>query len=202
MTPNFLNQLRSQISSPLISMFCKKYEENDALLKKTIDTSICTVLIGLNSIKDNTILYNKVIESITLTEFFNSLEYDNGKLSSINYSFEHEGLVALNLIFSNKKGRISEMISNEIGVKSGTAGAVLNFAVMLILSNFKNETDGAVIEENLNSDKKGLLSIIPEGIRIILGYPNFEYEDAHYTADSITKTNLKTHFFNKIFKQS
>lgn len=202
MTPIFLNQLRSQLSPPLISMFCKKYEENDVLLKRSIDTSICTVLIGLNTIRDNIALYNKVIESITMTEFYNSLEYDNGKLSSINYSFEHEGLSPLNLIFSNKKERISEMISNEIGIKSGTAGAVLNFAVMLILSNFKNKTDDT-IQENLNSEKKGLLSIIPEGIRIILGYPNFEYEDTtHYTSDTISKTNLKTHFFSKIFKLS
>lgn len=200
MTPIFLNQLRSQISPPLISIFCKKYEENDILLKKSIDTSICTVLIGLNTIKDNIILYNNVIDSISFTEFYNSLEYDNGKLSSINYSFEHEGLVALNLIFSNKKGRISEMISNEIGIKSSTAGAVLNFAVMLILSNFKNREDD--IQENLISEKKGLLSIIPEGIRIILGYPNFEYEDTHITADPISKTNLKIHFLSKIFKLS
>jgi hypothetical protein len=71
-------------------MFCKKYEENDVLLKKSIDTSICTVLIGLNTIKDNIALYSNVIESITPTEFFNSLEYDNGKLSSINYSFEKD----------------------------------------------------------------------------------------------------------------
>jgi hypothetical protein len=91
------------------------------------------------------------------------------------------------------------MISNEIGIKSGTAGAILNFAVMLILSNFKNETDDS-IQGILNSEKKGLLSIIPEGIRIILGYPNFEYEDTHYNADTIAKTNLKTHFFSKIFK--
>ena len=201
MTPNFLNQLRSQISSPLISLFCKKYEENEVLLKKSIDTSICTVLIGLHTIKDNTALYTKVMESIATTEFFNSLGYDNGKLSSINYSFEHEGLVPLSLIFSNKKGRISEMISNEIGIKSGTAGAVLNFAVMLILSNFKNEAPDT-IQENMNSEKKGLLSIIPEGIRIILGYPNFEYEDTHCTTDSIAKTNLKTHFFSKIFKHT
>lgn len=196
MTPILLNQLRSIITSPLISMFCKKYEENEILLKKSIDTSICTVLIGLDNIIENPSLYDNVIECVTFTEFYKTIEYDNGKLSSINYSFEREGLIPLNLIFSSKKGRISEMISNEVGIKSATAGAVLNFAVMLILSHFKNEKQKISIQDNLNSDKKAILNTVPEGIRIILGYPNFECEDTYYNADTLVKTN----FLSKIFK--
>ncbi len=196
MTPILLNQLRSIITSPLISMFCKKYEENENLLKKSIDTSICTVLIGLDNIIENPSLYDNLIECITFTEFYKTIEYDNGKLSSINYSFEREGLIPLNLIFSSKKGRISEMISNEVGIKSATAGAVLNFAVMLILSHFKNEKQKISIQDNLNSDKKAILNTVPEGIRIILGYPNFECEDTYYNADTLVKTN----FLSKIFK--
>nr|WP_315199669.1 hypothetical protein [uncultured Flavobacterium sp.] len=177
-------------------MFCKKYEENENLLKKSIDTSICTVLIGLDNIIENPSLYDNLIECITFTEFYKTIEYDNGKLSSINYSFEREGLIPLNLIFSSKKGRISEMISNEVGIKSATAGAVLNFAVMLILSHFKNEKQKISIQDNLNSDKKAILNTVPEGIRIILGYPNFECEDTYYNADTLVKTN----FLSKIFK--
>ncbi|REG96212.1 hypothetical protein [Flavobacterium aquicola] len=201
MTPILLNQLRSIITSPLISMFCKKYEENEMLLKKSIDTSICTVLIGLDNIIENPSLYEKIIECITFTEFYKTIEYDNGKLSSINYSFEREGFIPLNLIFSTKKGRISEMISNEVGIKSATAGAVLNFAVMLILSHFENEKQKtkSILQNNLHSEKKAILSTIPEGIRIILGYPDFEYEDTS-NSDTSVKTNLKPYFFSKIFK--
>ncbi|PKB17105.1 hypothetical protein [Flavobacterium sp. 5] len=200
MTPILLNQLRSVITSPLIFKFCKKFEENEILLRKSIDTSICTVLIGLDNIIDNSSLYDKVIESITFTEFYKTIEYDNGKLSSINYSFEHEGFTPLNLIFSVKKGRISEMISNEVGVKSETAGAILNFAVMLILSHFKNEKQKTKkIQNDLNSEKKAILNTVPEGIRVILGYPNFEYEDA-FSANTLIKTDLKLHFLSKIFK--
>lgn len=200
MTPILLNQLRGIITSPLISMFCKKFEENENLLKRAIDTSICTVLIGLDNLLDNTLLYNKVIESITLTEFYKSTEYDNGKLSSLTYSFEHEGFTPLNLIFSAKKGRISEMISNEIGVKSETAGAILNFAVMLILSHFKNEQEkGNTIQNDLNSEIKAILNAVPEGIRVILGYTNFEC-DSYTGTETLIKTNLKPHFFTKIFK--
>lgn len=199
MTPILLNQLRGIISSPLISMFCKKYEENNILLKKAIDTSICTVFIGLSNILDNKALYDKVFESITLTEFYRSLEFDNGKLASINYSFEQEGFIPLNLIFSAKKGRISEMISNEIGVKSETAGAILNFAVMIILSHFKKEKEKKInIKNNLDSEKKAILSTVPEGIRIILGYPNFECDETYFESD--LKTNLKSNFLSKIFK--
>lgn len=197
MTPILLNQLRSIITSPLISMFCKKYEENEILLKKSIDASISTVLIGLDNIIENSSLYDNVVECITFTEFYKTIEYDNGKLSSINYSFEHEGFTPLNLIFSIKKGRISEMISNEIGIKSETAGAILNFAVMLILSHFKKENQKTKIsiQDNLNSEKKAILSTVPEGIRIILGYPNFECEDTHYNSDTLGKTNFLSKFF-------
>ena len=156
--------------------------------------------IGLDNIIDNPLLYDNVVESIALTEFYKTIEYDNGKLSSINYSFEHEGYTALNLIFSAKKGRISEMISNEVGVKSETAGAILNFAVMLILSHFKNEKQKTKnIQNNLNSEKKAILNTVPEGIRILLGYSNFQYEDA-YRSDTLVKTDLKPHFLSKIFK--
>lgn len=202
MTPILLNQLRSIITSPLISIFCKKFEENEIVLRKSIDTSICTVLIGLENIIDNTILYDRIIESITSTEFYQTIEFENGKLSSINYSFEEEGFTPLNLIFSTKKGRISEMISNEVGVKSETAGAILNFAVMLILSYFKNEKQkAAIIQNDLNSEKKAILNIVPEGIRVILGYSNFECEESVYSSsNSLVKTDLKFHFLTKIFK--
>jgi len=201
MTPILLLQLRNIITSPLISIFCKKFEENEILLKKSIDTSICTVLIGLENIMDNTILYEKIIDSITFTEFYKTTEFENGKISSINYSFEKEGLIPLNLIFSNKKGRISEMISNEVGIKSETARAILNFAVMLILSHFVNERQKAVIIQNdLNSQKKAILNNVPEGIRVLLGYSNFEYEEAHTDSNTSVKTNSKPHFLYKIFK--
>lgn len=201
MTPILLNQLRSVITSPLISMFCKKYEENEILLKKSIDTSICTVLIGIDKIIENPSLYDNLIECITLTEFYKTLEYDNGKLSTLNYSFEKEGFTPLNLIFSTKKGRISEMISNEVGIKSATAGAVLNFAVMLILSHFKNEKQKTEnIQDNLNIEKKLILNTVPEGIRILLGYANFQYEDNSNNFDTLIKTDVKPHFLSKIFK--
>jgi hypothetical protein len=178
-------------------MFCKKYEENEILLKRSIDTSLCTVLIGLDNIINNTSLYDSIIEYISLSEFYKTIEYEDGKLSSINYSFEREGFTPLNLIFSSKKGRITEMISNEVGVKSATAGAILNFAVMLILSHIKNENQKSKnILSDLNSEKKAILGIVPEGIRIILGYPNFEYEDTHHSNNTLSKTN----FLSKIFK--
>ena len=197
MTPILLNQIRGIITSPLISIFCKKFEENETVLRKSIDTSICTVLIGLESIMDNSVLYNKIIESITITEFYKTIEFENGKLSTINYCFEHEGYVPLGLIFSVKKGRISEMISNEIGIKSATAGAILNFAVLLILSHFVNEKQKAkIIQNDLNSEKRTLLSIIPEGIRVLLGYADFECEDTYYN----TEPSVKINFLSKFFK--
>jgi hypothetical protein len=204
MTPILLNQLRGIITSPLISNFCKKFEENEIVLRKSIDTSICTVLIGLENIMDNSILYDKIIESITFTEFYKTIEFENGKLSTINYCFEHEGYVPLGLIFSIKKGRISEMISNEVGVKSETAGAILNFAVMLIMSYFINEKQKAkIIKNDLNSEKKAILNTVPEGIRVILGYTDFKCDDNNdycHTNNPLINTDLKSRFLSKLFK--
>ncbi len=200
-TPILLNQLRGIITSPLISIFCKKFEENEIVLRKSIDTSICTVLIGLENIMDNSVLYDKIIESIILTEFYKTIEFENGKLLSINYSFEQEGYIPLSLIFSVKKRRISEMISNEVGVKSKTAGAILNFAVMLILSHFINEKQKAkIIQNDLNSEKKAILSTVPEGIRVLLGYANFKCDDSYSQSKPLTDTDLKSRFLTKFFK--
>ncbi|OOG77367.1 hypothetical protein [Flavobacterium sp. A45] len=201
MTPILLLQLRSIITSPLISIFCKKFEENEIVLKKSIDASICTVLIGLENVMSNSILFDKIIDSVTFTEFYKTTEFENGKISSINYSFEQEGFIPLNLIFSNKKSRISEMISNEVGIKSETAGAILNFSVMLILSYFVNERQkSTIIQNDLNSQKKVILYNVPEGIRVLLGYSNFEYEATYTDSSTAIKTNSKPHFLNKIFK--
>jgi hypothetical protein len=201
MTPILLNQLRSIITSPLISLFCKKYEENETLLKKSIDTSICTVLIGIDNIIENPSLYDKINDAIRTSEFYKTIEYNNGKISSINYSFEKEGINLLNYIFSTKKGRISEMVSNEVGIKSETAGAVLNFTVMLTLAHFINEKQNITdVQAYLNSERKILLNIIPDGIRIILGYPIFEYENAHNNTDTLASTKIKKHFFSKLFR--
>ncbi len=171
------------------------------MLRKSVDAGICTVLIGLEEIMEDNTLYNKIIDSIIDTEFRKRTEFENGKITSINYSFEQEGSAPLSMIFSNKKGRISEMISNEVGVKSDTAGAILNFSVMLILTYFVNEKqNSAIIQNDLNSQKQIILSKVPEGIRVLLGYSNFEYEDADDDSDTLVRTSFKSSFLNKIFK--
>ncbi|AOW08399.1 DUF937 domain-containing protein [Flavobacterium gilvum] len=201
MTPILLHQLRNVITSPLISIFCKKFEENELHLRKSIDASICTVLVGLEKIMDNSLLYDRILESITFTEFYKSTKFENGKISSINYSFEQEGGIPLNTLFSTKKERISEMISNEVGIKSGTACAILNFAAMLILLHLANEKQKTGISQNdLNSQKKLILNNVPEGIRVLLGYSDFECEDAYADSNTLVKTKPKPHFFYKIFK--
>lgn len=201
MAPILLLQLRNIITSPLISIFCKKFEENELLLRRSIDASICTVLLGLENIMNNAVLYDKIIESITFTEFYKNTEFESGKISSINYAFEQEGYAPLNTIFSTKQARISEMISNEIGIKSGTAGAILNFSVMLILLHLKNEKQkSSTIQDDFNSQKKVILNNVPEGIRVLLGYSNFECEEAYADSTTLVKTKPKPHFFYKIFK--
>lgn len=201
MSPILLNQLRGTISSPLILHFCKRYQENELVLKKSIDTSICTILIGLENAIENPILYENIMDSIATTEFYKTIEFENGKLSSINYCFEEEGYIPLRLIFPVKKARISEMISNETSVKSETARSILNFVVLLVLSQFKNKEDNnSQINSLLGSEKKMILNQIPESIRVVIGYPNFEYERTSFNSNAIEKTKPKASFLSKIFK--
>lgn len=198
MTQNLFNQLRSFISSPLISKLSKRYEENEGLLKKALETSICTILIGLYNKMEDTTLYDKIIESIATSKFYETIEFENGKHISINNSFDEEGQSPLNLIFSNKKGRISETISNELGVKSETAVAIFNLSVMFVLSYFKNQNQNAKeLHLILEEQKKGIINAIPEGIRIILGFSNFEcIEDYSIASDSNDKPNFISSIYN------
>lgn len=126
------NQLRGFISPFLVSKFSKEYNETEVLMKKSIETSISTILIGLNNKFDDKKLYDELMEYISNSEFYIDVKFEATKTLIINSSFNKEGCKPLNLIFSNKKDRISEMISNEIGVKSETASATLNFSAMLV----------------------------------------------------------------------
>lgn len=169
------NQLRGFISPFLVSKLSKEYSESEVLIKKSIETSISTILIGLNNKFDDKNLYDELLEYISNSEFYIDVKFEATKTVIINSSFNKEGCKLLNLIFSNKKDRISEMISNEIGIKSETASAILNFSVMFVFSYFKSQNQNFKSLQLLLSDQKRMiLSTMPEGIRLLLGVSTFE----------------------------
>ena len=169
------NQLRGFISPFLVSKFSKEYNESEVLMKKSIETSISTILIGLNNKFDDKNLYDELMEYISNSEFYIDVKFEATKTLIINSSFNKEGCKPLNLIFSNKKDRISEMISNEIGVKSETASAILNLSAMLVFSYFKSQNQNfKSLQLLLNDQKRMILSTVPEGIRLLLGVSTFE----------------------------
>lgn len=169
------NQLRSFISPFLVSKFSKEYNETEVLMKKSIETSISTILIGLNNKFDDKNLYDELMEYISNSEFYIDVKFEATKTLIINSSFNKEGCKPLNLIFSNKKDRISEMISNEIGVKSETASAILNFSAMFVFSYFKSQNQNfKSLQLLINDQKRMILSTMPEGIRLLLGVSTFE----------------------------
>ena len=169
------NQLRGFISPFLVSKFSKEYNESEVLMKKSIETSISTILIGLNNKFDDKNLYDELMEYISNSEFYIDVKFEATKTLIINSSFNKEGCKPLNLIFSNKKDRISEMISNEIGVKSETASAILNFSAMFVFSYFKSQNQNfKSLQLLINDQKRMILSTVPEGIRFLLGVSTFE----------------------------
>ncbi len=202
MATPLLISLRNLISSSVISKLNKRFDENEALLRKSLDASICTILIGLDAIIENKTLYDSALESISASQFYDFLTVENGKITAINNSFEEEGQIPLNLIFSNKKGRISEMISNEIGIKSETAHAVFNFAVMVTFSHLLIEKQKIKnIKQALIEEQRPILSAIPEGLRVILGYSHFDCgEEFSLPANHLKTSRFTANVLSKIFK--
>ena len=175
MESNLLTQFRNYISPGLISSFSKKYEESDILLKKSFDAALSTILIGLYNRIDEVNLLQNVLKSIENSEFYNDIKFEKEVPLLINNSFLIEGHQPLSILFLNKKARLSEMISNEVGIKSETAFAVFNLSVMFILSYFRNKNIKSVdLQKNLEDQKNEILKKIPQGIRVILGYSQFE----------------------------
>jgi hypothetical protein len=169
------NQLRGFISPFLVSKLSKEYNESEVLMKKSLETTICTILIGLNNKCDDKNLYDELMEYIANSEFYLDFKIEATKIVVINSSFNKEGFKPLNLIFSNKKERISEMISNEIGVKSETASAILNFSVMFVCSYLKNQNQNfKSLQLLINEQKRMIMGTMPEGIRLLLGVSTVE----------------------------
>lgn len=174
MTPNLQIELRRFISSNVISKLNKFYFENDALLIKAIDVSLGTVLMGCyNNLEE------KELEEMTVlienTSFYKEIDFASARILSVDDNYKAEGSALLEQIFTAKKGRISEMISNEVGIKSETAREVLNFSALLIVSYLKYNSELiASLKLLLDNQKRDILNSIPPGIKIILGFSCYE----------------------------
>jgi hypothetical protein len=194
MEPNILFKLKNNISPSAISELSKRYNENEIIFKKGIETAIYTVLIGLFlKIKENK-SYETLLNSIEGPEIYSILNQNIGTQIENNPTFLTQGLKPLHMLFTHKKGRISEMISNEIGIQSETAIAVFNLSILLIISHLNDHQKKLKeLQIELEEHKINLLNEIPVGIRVLLGYPTFEN-----TALTIVTTTKK----NKSFRSS
>lgn len=188
MIPNLQIELRRFISSNVISKLNKFYYENDALLIKGIDVAIGTVLMGCYNCKDEK-SFKKTIKSLENTSFYKEIDFASGRILSVDDCYKSEGNVFLEELFTNKKARITEMISNEVGIKSETAREILNFSVLLTLSYLKNNTElTASLKLLLDEQKREILNSIPPGIKIILGFSCYESSIEEKTNSRFGKT--------------
>ena len=176
MTPNLQIELRRFISSNVVSKLNKFYFENDALLIKGIDVSIGTILMGLYNKADESDFYSQIVSMVEEdSTFYQEIDFNAGRILSVDDCYRLEGNDLLKELFSNKKGRISEMVSNEVGIKSETAREILNFSALLVISYLRcNLQLIDSLKLLLEDQKRDILNSIPPGIRIILGYSNYE----------------------------
>jgi hypothetical protein len=174
MTPNLQIELRRFISSNVISKLNKFYFENDALLIKAIDVSLGTVLMGYyNNFDEKTL--DEMTELVQDTTFYKEVDFTSSRILSVDDNYKLEGNSLLEQIFTTKKARITEMISNEVGIKSETAREVLNFSTLLIISYLKyNAEVTSSLKLLLDEQKRDILNSIPPGIKIILGFSCYE----------------------------
>lgn len=197
MDSNLPSKFKVFISPNLISVLKEIGNENVVLLKQSLEIAFSTVLIGLHNRINEASLYENVLQSIEKTEFYNTFE--NEKLLTINNSLLIEGSETLNLVFFNKKDRVTEMISNEAGIKSETAATILLLSTLYVFSYFKkNDFAKVPLQELLDDQKDEILKIIPQGIKLILGFSTIDsLED---DSNCIFKSNI-FHFFklNKFF---
>lgn len=176
MTPNLQIELRRFISSNVVSKLNKFYFENDALLIKGIDVSIGTVLMGLYNKAGESDFYRNIISLIADdSTFFEEVDFNSGRILSVDDCYQLEGNAILKEIFTNKKGRISEMVSNEVGIKSETAREILSFSALLVVSYLKNNAQLLdSLKLLLEEQKREILNSIHPGIKIILGFSCYE----------------------------
>lgn len=175
MTPNLQIELRRFISSNVVSKLNKFYFENDALLIKAIDVSLGTILMGMYNKIDEITFFDEILEKVEDTRFYAEVDFEAGRILSVDDCYAIEGNSILKQIFTNKKGRISEMISNEVGIKSETAREVLNFSGLLFISYLKNNVQLLPsLKLLLEDQKRDILNSIPPGIKIILGFSCYE----------------------------
>lgn len=174
MTPNLQIELRRFISSNVISKLNKFYFENDALLIKAIDVSLGTVLMGCyNNFDEKTL--EEMTELVQDSAFYKEVDFASSRILSVDENYKLEGNQLLEQIFTSKKARITEMISNEVGIKSETAREVLNFSTLLVISYLKfNAEVTTSLKLLLDEQKRDILNSIPPGIKIILGFSCYE----------------------------
>ncbi|MDR7369470.1 DUF937 domain-containing protein [Flavobacterium aquidurense] len=199
MTPNLQIELRRFISSNVVSKLNKFYFENDALLIKGIDVSIGTILMGLYNRAEESGFYKELIKLIEEdSTFYQEVDFASGRILSVDDCYRLEGNALLKEIFTEKKGRISEMISNEVGIKSETAREILNFSALLVVSYLKNNLQLLdSLKLLLEEQKREILNSIQPGIKIILGFTCYEVvEDKNQSMGRSIFTLFGHNFFS------
>ena len=199
MTPNLQIELRRFISSNVVSKLNKFYFENDALLIKGIDVSIGTVLMGLYNRAEESGFYKELTTLIADdSTFYQEVDFTSGRILSVDDCYRLKGNAILKGIFTEKKGRISEMISNEVGIKSETAREILNFSALLVVSYLKNNMQLLdSLKLLLEEQKREILNSIQPGIKIILGFSCHEVvEDKNQSMGRSIFTLFGHNFFS------
>lgn len=156
-----LVHFKNLISNDLLHKLSVYLDENEVLVRKTIEVCVGTVLLGIHLQKKPEAL-SFFTKEITL-DF--ERELDGFCAKEVVFP---EGMYCIEHLFSVKKDRIPEMISNELCVKSTTARAILHLVALVIVSHIKTEQPKTL--QNMLEEQYAILArVLPRGVRLVMG---------------------------------
>lgn len=152
---------KNLIPQELIFKLSTVFNERECQLKQAIEVSISSVLLGVKKCKSLDVLLRQVKDS--------EVSYEK----ELEFFFRKEAVFSeahyfINHLFPSKKDRISEMISNEICIKSESSRAVFNLVTLLVLTNLKEGTSERLVSIQ-ETELQTFCRFLPVGVRLILG---------------------------------
>ena len=168
---------KNLIPQELVGKLSSSFDERESQVRQAIEVSICSVLLGIKNCTDLGFLvtHSRELEDVYEWDLCEFLQHEATYFDR-NYF--------LNRLFPGKRDRVSEMISNELCVKSESSRVILNLVSLLVLNNLKNEASGKMLSIQ-ETELQVFCRFLPAGVRVILGVSGSEVA---YVSSEVSET--------------
>ena len=169
MENNLLNNIKSYFTEDVVSKLSSHLGEDHDAIKKGLDVSIPSLLLGLQSPNGGglaTILNSAkhLFGSFDISHILGNYFGSNGDAAS-NSQFESNNI--LDEIFGDKLSHVVSAVSNFLGIKSESVRGLLGASLPAVVSGITNKGanwDLGTITNLLSENKAAITSAIPAGL--------------------------------------